>query len=43
MNTLPNDRLPSDPNRRDSYGLREDAGAGEDTLRLIASLPAPEG
>jgi len=43
MNTLPNDGLPPDANRRDSYGFREDAGAGEDTLRLIASLPAPEG
>jgi len=36
MNTPHNGSLP-DPVRRDSYG------PGEDTLRLIASLPAPRG
>jgi hypothetical protein len=36
MNTPQNGSLP-DPVRRDAYG------AGEDTLRLIASLPAPLG
>ena len=39
MNTLPNNGLPSDPQRRDSY---DSYGTGEDTLRLIAGLPAPE-
>ena len=37
MNTLPPNGLPSASNRRDSHD------SGEDTLRLIASLPAPEG
>ena len=37
MNTLPHNGPFSDANRRDS------SGTGEDTLRLIASLPAPEG
>ena len=37
MNTLPNDEPYPVANRRDS------SGAGEETLRLIASIPAPEG
>jgi len=37
MNTLPHNGPRSDANRTDSFG------SGEDTLRLIASLPAPEG
>jgi hypothetical protein len=37
MKTLPDDGPPLDPNRRDSFR------SGEDTLRLIAHLPAPEG
>ena len=37
MNILPNHGLPSNPNRRDL------SGSGEDTLRLIANLPAPDG
>jgi len=41
MNTLPHDG--PNPIRTDSYSLREDTGPGEDTLRLIANLPVPEG
>ena len=41
MNTLPNNGLPSDAQRRDSYGP-DGQRTGEDTLRLITSLPAPE-
>jgi len=37
MNTLPTNGRPSTSNRRDSHD------SGEDTLRLIASLPAPNG
>ena len=37
MNTLPNNGPVSNADGRDSYG------PGEDTLRLIAVLPAPEG
>lgn len=37
MSTLPNNGHSSHANRRDS------SGAGEDTLRLIANLPAPAG
>jgi hypothetical protein len=37
MNTSPKDGYPADAARRNAYG------AGEDTLRLIASLPAPSG
>jgi len=37
MSTPPNDGFLSDPQSRGPYG------PGEDTLRLIASLPAPEG
>lgn len=35
MTTLSNNRLPSSPNR--------DSATGEDTLRMIANLPAPAG
>ncbi len=37
MSTYPMNGRSSDPNRRDS------SGTGEDTLRLIANLPAPAG
>jgi hypothetical protein len=37
MKNLPNDGPPLDSNRRDSFH------PGEDTLRLIAHLPVPEG
>jgi len=37
MNTSPNNHLPSDAERPVDYG------PGEETLRLIAILPAPEG
>ena len=42
MNLPSNDGFRPDANRRDSYGP-DSCASGEDTLRLIASLPAPEG
>jgi hypothetical protein len=42
MSTPPNHGFVSDPQRRESQGPAS-YGPGEDTLRLIASLPAPEG
>lgn len=42
MNTVPKNGLSPDAHRRDFRGP-ESPDAGEDTLRLIANLPAPEG
>jgi len=52
MNTVSNNGLSPDTNRRDSRGFDSsnfgeanagEPGLGEDTLRLIATLPAPDG
>jgi hypothetical protein len=52
MNTVSKNGLSPDANRRDSRGFDSpkagepgagESGPGEDTLRLIAGLPAPEG
>lgn len=43
MNTVPTNGSSSNASRRDFPGGREGNGPGEDTLRLIANLPAPDG